>query len=453
MKWIFVASIAVLVYQISAADGEELEVNPDFRSVTLQWGSDPEIAGKIESVERVGKVLISYCELQTWGTQRCREKAVKATRAGRMFTAQLSGLRMATKYTFRLIPDPEEARTMQDEIPLPSDSVTAQTKGFSAKATQCLANSTEVEVDTGPYFGGRISVESLGGQPGEISPASEDESSSCSVWGNPRSPQSTYKLRFDHNICGGTKALNESAVATFLLVQENLPILTHSTRRFLVLCTAQPDTLTVSAGISLPGGVQSHAQGDNSVGTGEAEPQWRGARLLRNPAIPPALMRHSSALQAQIQLPYQARLSGSSGAQLVLMLALVSTVAIGSGFAAWWVVRRHRQITAANAIARRNLDACSATAVSMSRSTSFTNDDLDDLSISSYDQFATRRSINSELSEASSAIRGDTTSCSSLDTDTSSGSLTSHLYGSSSNQQSPIYSVVIRNVDDQSSDA
>jgi hypothetical protein len=45
----------------------------------------------------------------------------------------------------------------------------------SARATLCLANSTEVEVDTGPYFGGRISVESLNGQPGEISPASEDE--------------------------------------------------------------------------------------------------------------------------------------------------------------------------------------------------------------------------------------------------------------------------------------
>jgi hypothetical protein len=45
---------------------------------------------------------------------------------------------------------------------------------------------------------------------------------------------------------------------------------------------------------------------------------------------------------------------------LVLMLALVSTVAIGSGFAAWWAVRRHREITAATAVRRRNLDACSA---------------------------------------------------------------------------------------------
>ncbi|XP_065352692.1 uncharacterized protein LOC135947704 [Cloeon dipterum] len=452
MKWVFITHFLTFAALNSATKGEDLEVNPDFRSVVLQWGSTPELRDQVESVERVGKVLVSYCELQAWGTQRCREKLVKATRAGRVFTAQLSGLRMATKYTFRVAPDPEEPRTMQEaSIPLPADSATAQTKGFSARATQCLANSTEVEVDTGPYFGGRISVESLGGQPGEISPASDDESSSCSVWGNANSPQSTYKLRFDHNICGGTKALNESAVATFLLVQENLPILTHSTRRFLVLCTAQPDTLTVSAGISLPGGVHPHVQGDNSVGTGEAEAQSRGARLLRNPAIPPALLRHSSSLQAQIQLPYQTRLSGSSGAQLVMMLALVTTVAIGSGFAAWWAIRRHKQIAEATAISRRNLDACSATAVSMSRSSSFSSADLDDLSINSYEQFATRRSINSDLSVISSAIRGDATSCSSLSTDTSAGSLSSHHYGS--NQQSPIYSVVIKNIDDRSSDA
>jgi len=57
-------------------------------------------------------------------------------------------------------------------------------------------------------------------------------------------------------------------------------------------------------------------QNDNSVGTGEAEAQSRGARLLRNPAVPPALLRHSSSLQAQVQLPYQARLSGSNFSNL-----------------------------------------------------------------------------------------------------------------------------------------
>ena len=40
----------------------------------------------------------------------------------------------------------------------------------SARATLCLLNSTEVEVDTGPYFGGRISVEPLGGAPGDLGP-------------------------------------------------------------------------------------------------------------------------------------------------------------------------------------------------------------------------------------------------------------------------------------------
>lgn len=51
-------------------------MNPDFRSVILQWGGAPEleIARRIESVEGAGNVLVSYCELQAWGPYRCREK-------------------------------------------------------------------------------------------------------------------------------------------------------------------------------------------------------------------------------------------------------------------------------------------------------------------------------------------------------------------------------------------
>lgn len=59
-----------------------------------------------------------------------------------------------------------------------------------------------------------------------------------------------YILRINHEECGSQ--VNETTVATFVLVQENLPILTHSTRRFLVLCSYQPETLTVRAGINLP---------------------------------------------------------------------------------------------------------------------------------------------------------------------------------------------------------
>ena len=105
----------------------------------------------------------------------------------------------------------------------------------SAKASLCLPDVSEVEVATGPYFGGRIAVETAAGE-GEL----------CAVDGDGASPRDTYILRIQHKLCGSQ--VNRTAVATFILVQENLPILTHSTRRFLVLCTFQPETLTVRAG-------------------------------------------------------------------------------------------------------------------------------------------------------------------------------------------------------------
>lgn len=96
-----------------------------------------------------------------------------------------------------------------------------------------MPHASEVEVATGPHFGGRIAVEAADGE-------------RCAVDGDPDSPRDTYILRIDHKMCG--THVNETTVATFVLVQENLPILTHSTRRFLVLCTFQPETLTVRAG-------------------------------------------------------------------------------------------------------------------------------------------------------------------------------------------------------------
>lgn len=101
----------------------------------------------------------------------------------------------------------------------------------SARATLCLPEASEVEVTTGPGFGGRIAAE---------------DAPDCSVDGDPLSPRDTYLLRLDHSRCGGLR--NASAVATYVTVQESLAILTHSTRRFLVVCSFQPETLTVRAG-------------------------------------------------------------------------------------------------------------------------------------------------------------------------------------------------------------
>lgn len=52
----------------------------------------------------------------------------------------------------------------------------------------------------------------------------------CAIDGEPNSARDTYTLRINHTECGSQ--VNETTVATFVLVQENLPILTHSTRRY-----------------------------------------------------------------------------------------------------------------------------------------------------------------------------------------------------------------------------
>lgn len=57
----------------------------------------------------------------------------------------------------------------------------------------------------------------------------------------------------DHKKCGSHINYENLTVETFITVQENLGIFTHSTRRFLVICTYQPDTLTVRASFAVPG--------------------------------------------------------------------------------------------------------------------------------------------------------------------------------------------------------
>lgn len=62
------------------------------------------------------------------------------------------------------------------------------TKAFSAEAVKCLADSSEVLVNTGRFFGGRISVE---GQ----------QDARCQLLGNKSSEQSAYSFRIDHEAC------------------------------------------------------------------------------------------------------------------------------------------------------------------------------------------------------------------------------------------------------------
>ena len=107
----------------------------------------------------------------------------------------------------------------------------------SAHATLCLPDASEIEVETGPYFGGRIAT----------------ENGNCAVQGDPNDAKESYTMRIEHEKCGSHVSTTDLTVETFVTVQENLGILTHSTRRFVVVCTFQPDTLTVRARLALPG--------------------------------------------------------------------------------------------------------------------------------------------------------------------------------------------------------
>lgn len=99
-------------------------------------------------------------------------------------------------------------------------------------------------------------------------------------------------MRIDHDKCGSKVDQETLTVKTFITVQENLGIFTHSTRRymlrilneiiynnktkfsyrFVVVCTYQPDTLTVRASFSVPG----------KAGVAAVQPHWDSDRSGRD---------------------------------------------------------------------------------------------------------------------------------------------------------------------------
>ncbi|KAI4464181.1 hypothetical protein MML48_3g00015916 [Holotrichia oblita] len=278
---LILVSLSLVCFEVTTSDAgadvKNLIGEPDYRKVRLYWNS-------IEIPSNGFQVR--YCELQSWGAQRCRTKSVKEPSRKmndvdggddlKAFETEVDGLRMATTYTFEIKPTGRDDRSGNKDA---MNLIVIPTKGFSAKATQCLPEASEIEVSTGPYFGGRIAVEAADGE-------------RCALDGNVTSSRDTYTLRINHTECGSL--VNETTVSTFVLVQENLPILTHSTRRFLVLCSFQPETLTVRAGLNLPsmGRGQAYVAYDESSGSRRARNMRTGKRLempeaLVNPHPPP----------------------------------------------------------------------------------------------------------------------------------------------------------------------
>ena len=96
----------------------------------------------------------------------------------------------------------------------------------------------------------------------------------CGIEGNAKDPKDTYTMRIDHRKCGSRVDASDLTVETYITVQESSSILTHSTRRFLVVCTFQPDTLTVRARLALPG-----KGGATAVDPDDLWPEGRSGRV------------------------------------------------------------------------------------------------------------------------------------------------------------------------------
>uniref|UniRef100_A0A1B0GIW5 Putative conserved plasma membrane protein n=1 Tax=Lutzomyia longipalpis TaxID=7200 RepID=A0A1B0GIW5_LUTLO len=228
---------------------------PNYRSVNLTWEIEEVDHREPTAAEaKVPAFTVFYCEMQTWGPHRCKSKLfqdneIASARQRRQFSMVIDNLRMATKYTFHVREKTNEVRgpspradfseenMLDSEAALSEQTVIIPTKGFSAHATKCLPNASEIEVETGPFFGGRIIA----------------EGSNCGIKGDAQDPRATYTMRIDHEACGSHVNQNEYTVKTLITVQENLGIFTHSTRRFVVVCTYQPETLTVRASFAVPG--------------------------------------------------------------------------------------------------------------------------------------------------------------------------------------------------------
>lgn len=165
-----------------------------------------------------------------------------------------------------------------------------------AHATKCLPQASEIEVETGPHFSGRI-----------VADGGHDD---CGVQGDERSLRDRYVLRIDHARCGSQVDHEQLTVQTFITVQENLGIFTHSTRRFLVVCSYQPDTLTVRASFSVPGKAGVAAVAEPQWDAGDRSGRQRKFRMVGKEAL--VLREASSDDDADEQLAAEQR-SPTSG--------------------------------------------------------------------------------------------------------------------------------------------
>ncbi|XP_012159110.1 uncharacterized protein LOC101462820 [Ceratitis capitata] len=347
-------------YEIRSVSGE-----PNYKSVNLTWevefvpstddGTAPTattsvvdaITNSSAEVEPPKAFQIFFCELQSFGPHRCRSKLVNQTqqvepngisdsnnhdndapaeqaknsRQVRHYSVQIDNLRMATKYSFHIRPQAkrrnmkitgrsevfgneivDDAAVTLKGVPLDGgQTIIIPTKGFAAQATKCLPQASEIEVETGPYFGGKIVVD--GG--------------SCGIKGDQNDPIDRYTMRINHKMCGSLVKPETNTVETFITVQEKLGIYTHSTRRFVVVCSFQSGMQTVRASFTVPGsdGVAAAVENDPFEPDDRLGREQRYMRFVDKSAL--VLKEHTAPLEPAPPAAHTQALSSDESIALV----------------------------------------------------------------------------------------------------------------------------------------
>lgn len=112
LKTLFLIFLVVLIDFLFFPVVRNLVGEPDYRQVRLHWEVDTTVVPK-------NGFSVRYCELQTWGAQRCRNQTINETdgtnsivgnEGYKTFAANIKGLRMATTYSFEVKSLKEESK-------------------------------------------------------------------------------------------------------------------------------------------------------------------------------------------------------------------------------------------------------------------------------------------------------------------------------------------------------
>ncbi|GFW52779.1 uncharacterized protein TNCV_2393581 [Trichonephila clavipes] len=317
----------------------------EFRSVKLQWRySAPK--------EPIG-FIIYLCELTAWArsTEDCFERHLllgkpnslngydSLTTDGRgLYQASLFGLRMLTNYSVSVQPMDEQNQVFAPNTEgrranmQANERILVRTKGFSAYATNCLANSSDIVVHTGPYFGGKIAVE-----------GSTDER--CCLYGNRSSSQDNYTLKIDHQICG-SRTVNDSRIDTVVVVHESSSVVTHNSRRFLVQCSFLPETFTIKAAFNVPQESETEKKNFNYKQLEDALKNLDSNDIYTYDHYKENHVKDSRMSSEQAQSVLQGSLPGYESQMLsllIVIIVLIIVIVVVIGFSLWCYIHSHRR--------------------------------------------------------------------------------------------------------------